>query len=183
MHIPDDPPEHVWRWRFLAVAMIVVSSALHIAYLVHDCPLDLAPDEAHYWDWSRHLDWSYYSKGPLVALLIRAGCELFGPWSRALTGTDMLAVRMPAVVCGSLLLAAMYVLTAQVFRREKLACAVVALGLTLPVLSAGSLLMTIDAPYSCCWAWALVFGYEAVWRRSAWAWAATGVTVGLGVLA
>src|SRR5437764_14889915 len=114
MHHSDDPPERVWPWRLLAAALILVSSALHVAYLIHDCPLDLAPDEAHYWDWSRHLDWSYYSKGPLVALLIRASCELLGGCSQALIGSEMLAVRMPAVVCGSLFLASLYVLTVQV---------------------------------------------------------------------
>ena len=43
--------------------------------------------------------------------------------------------------------------------------------------------MTIDAPYTCCWGWALVFGYQAVFRGSAWAWPAAGVVVGLGILA
>ena len=80
-------PEHPWRWRLLAGLLILGSAGLRLAYLASNCPLDLAPDEAHYWDWSRHLDWSYYSKGPLVALLIRGSCELFGPWSVALTGT------------------------------------------------------------------------------------------------
>jgi hypothetical protein len=180
---PPTPPERVWTWRTLAALLIVGAAVLRVVYLASFCTLDLSPDEAHYWDWSRNLDWSYYSKGPLVAYLIRAGCELAGPWSEQVTANRMLAVRLPAVVCGSLLLAALYVLAVQVFRREKLACVVVALGLTLPVLSAGSLLMTIDAPYSCCWAWALVFGHEAVWRRATWAWAATGVAVGLGILA
>ena len=36
----------------------------HLHYLTHDCPVDLSGDEAHYWDWSRQLDLSYYSKGP-----------------------------------------------------------------------------------------------------------------------
>ena len=88
---------------------------LHLAYLAWDCPLDLAPDEAHYWDWSRHLDWSYYSKGPLVAWLIRASCELVGDWSEQHTGSLTFAVRLPAVLCGSLLLVSLYVLTVQVF--------------------------------------------------------------------
>src|SRR2546429_6230586 len=105
----------VWRWRALAALLIVGAAVLHVVYLACDCPLDLAPDEAHYWDWSRHLDWSYYSKGPLVAWLIRLGCLAAGPWSRALTGSDMLAVRLPAVACGSLLLLAVYALTVQVY--------------------------------------------------------------------
>ena len=63
------------RCRLLAVALIVGSALLRLLYLACNCPLDLSPDEAHYWDWSRHLDWSYYSKGPGVAWLIRLSCE------------------------------------------------------------------------------------------------------------
>src|SRR4051794_29489496 len=157
MPAPDSPsPEPVWPWRLLAVALILASAALHVGYLTHDCPLDLAPDEAHYWDWSRHLDWSYYSKGPLVALLIRGSCELFGPWSEAVCGSPMVAIRLPAILCGALLLTSLYVLTVQTLRNEKLAATVVALALTLPPVVAGASLMTIDAPYTACWGWALV---------------------------
>src|SRR5439155_373752 len=46
------------RCRLLAVALIVGSALLRLLYLACNCPLDLSPDEAHYWDWSRHLDWS-----------------------------------------------------------------------------------------------------------------------------
>src|SRR5437867_2295620 len=127
-----------WLWTLLVFGLILGSAGLRLYYLAHDCPLDLAPDEAHYWDWSRHLDWSYYSKGPLVAYLIRAGCELAGAWSQRLMASEMLAVRLPAVLCGSLLLVSLYVLTIQVFRREALALGVVALALTLPIISAGS---------------------------------------------
>src|SRR5262249_50821923 len=160
-------------WRFLAGSLILCATTWHVVYLASDCPLDLAPDEAHYWDWSRHLDWSYYSKGPLVAYVIRAGTALAGSWSRAVTGTDMLAVRLPAVLCGSLLLFSLYCLTVQIFHREDLAAFAVAVALTIPVVTAGSVLMTIDAPFTCCWGWALVVGYHAVRRDSFWAWFGT----------
>src|SRR5438477_9699895 len=136
-------PENRWLWRCLAAVLILASAALHVLYLIRDCPLDLAADEAHYWDWSRHLDWSYYSKGPLVAWIIRGSCELFGSWSVSLVGSEMLAVRLPAVVCGSLLLLSLYTLTVQVFKNERLALGVVVVGLTVPILAAGSILMTI----------------------------------------
>src|SRR5207248_1817565 len=71
---------------YLAGLLILAAAVFHLVYLAALCPLDLAPDEAHYWDWSRHLDWSYYSKGPLVAWLIRASCELVGSWSEQHTG-------------------------------------------------------------------------------------------------
>src|SRR3954451_22597062 len=103
-----------WTCRVVSLALVLLTVGLRLAYLACNCPLDLAPDEAHYWDWSRHLDWSYYSKGPLVAWLIRASCELFGPLSEHLTGTLALAVRLPAVACGALLLTALYLLTVRV---------------------------------------------------------------------
>src|SRR5438876_1206321 len=102
-------PRESWLCRTTAVLLILLVAAARFLYLLHDCPLDLAPDEAHYWDWSRHLDWSYYSKGPLVAWLIRASTELLGGWSQSVIGNEMLAVRFPAVVCGSLLLLSLYV--------------------------------------------------------------------------
>jgi 4-amino-4-deoxy-L-arabinose transferase-like glycosyltransferase len=163
--------------------LILAAAALHLAYLVFDCPLDLAPDEAHYWDWSRHLDWSYYSKGPLVAYLIRGSIIVFGPMARAWTGSEMPAVRLPAVISGAFLLASLHVLTVQILGRPKWGAAVVASALTLPILSAGSLLMTIDAPYTCCWGWALVLGHRAIFRPAWWAWLAAGFLVGLGILA
>jgi Dolichyl-phosphate-mannose-protein mannosyltransferase len=172
-----------WRARGVALALILAAAALRIYYFGWVGSLDLSPDEAHYWDWSRHLDWSYYSKGPGVAYLIHASCWLFGAWSEGWTGNLMLAVRLPAIACGSLLLVSLYILTVQVFRRETLALAVVVLGLTMPIFALGSSLMTIDSPYCCCWGWALVAGYHAISRRSMAAWVLAGLLVGLGILA
>ena len=168
----------------LAAALILAATALHLGFLASgSCRLDLAPDEAHYWDWSRHLDWSYYSKGPLVAWLIRLSCELFGGWSERVTGGLMFAIRVPAALCGALLLLALFQLARQVLGSARDGLAVVALGLTLPLITAGSTLMTIDAPYTCCWGWALVFAHRAAVGKSRWAWDATGLLVGVGILA
>src|SRR5438309_5053744 len=118
------PDPRCRAWRLLAGFLILAAAALRVLYLAAYCPLDLAPDEAHYWDWSRHLDWSYYSKGPLVAYLIRLG----GAAASALplsARAQALAVRLPAVVCGGLLLASLYVLAVQVYGQRRLAAAVV----------------------------------------------------------
>jgi hypothetical protein len=163
------------RYCAAALTMIVAAAALRLVYLTWFCPLDLAPDEAYYWDWSRHLDWSYHSKGPLVAWLIRLSCELLGD--------TMLAVRLPAVLCGSVLLVGLYALTREIHQSDKLAWVVIAVVLTFPIIAAGSTLMTIDAPFACAWMWALVFGHRAVFRQSLWAWPVAGVFVLLGLLA
>ena len=71
-----------------------------IVFLTVGCDWDLCGDEAEYWAWSRRLAWSYYSRGPLIAWLIRLATELLGGLSLKLTGSLMLAVRLPAVLSG-----------------------------------------------------------------------------------
>src|SRR5262249_13178524 len=66
---------------------------------------------------------------------------------------------------------------------EVLAASVVALALTLPLIAAGASLMTIDAPYTCCWGWALVLLHRAIFRGGTCAWALAGLVLGIGILA
>lgn len=167
-----------------ATALLIVAwVALNLAYLARDCPLDLAPDEAHYWHWSRHLEWSYYSKGPLVAWLIRGSCEVFGGLSVRLVGSEMLAVRLPAVMSGAALLAGLAGLAGGVLRSRRAGLATVALALTMPVVTASAVVMTIDPPFLACWCWALVGVWKATRHGGVRWWAFAGACAALGVLA
>ena len=70
----------IWHGRRAAGWMLVFLvglSLIRVALILYG-PVDLSGDEAQYWDWSRHLDWSYYSKGPGVAVAIRLGTALLG---------------------------------------------------------------------------------------------------------
>lgn len=181
-HAPHPPGLTDRACKQLALGLILLSVVFHVAYLAFNCPLDLSPDEAHYWQWSRHLAWSYYSKGPLVAWLIRASCEVFGPLSESLVGSPMLAVRLPAVACHAALLAGWYVLTARTLKSHRAALAVVGLALTLPPVIAGAVLMTIDPPFLACWTWACVGVWRGLEGNRGW-WLLAGVCSALGVLA
>ncbi|RYG00101.1 MAG: hypothetical protein EON94_10125, partial [Caulobacteraceae bacterium] len=71
------------HWR----AVLLITVALTIVRLVtlFASPLELYPDEAQYWLWSRTLDWGYYSKPPMVAWLIWTTTAIGGdaePWVR-----------------------------------------------------------------------------------------------------
>ncbi len=167
----------------LAAALIAVSTLASLAYIWCGGPLALSPDEAHYWDWSRHLDWSYYSKGPLVAWLMRASCELLGPLSIALTGDLAAAVRTPTLLCHAALLTGWYVLSAGIFRSPLFGLAVVAFAALLPLVRAGSILMTIDPPLLACWCWALICVWKALEsERVAW-WIGAALLTTVGILA
>ena len=73
-------------WLLLAVLGVILIAFK--AWLLHAAGVDLHFDEAQYWEWSRRLDWSYYSKGPLIAWLIAL--------SEAVLGHGAWQVRLPA---------------------------------------------------------------------------------------
>ncbi|MFQ3651517.1 MAG: glycosyltransferase family 39 protein [Gemmataceae bacterium] len=172
-----------WACPWITLSVLVVTALLRLLLLVAGLGLDLSPDEAHYWDWSRHLDWSYYSKGPLVAWIIAASTALLGPLSESLTGHLTFAIRAPAVVFGTLMLGSLYVLTVQVCMSRRLGLLVVLGALTHPIVTAGSSLITIDSPYACAWGWACVLALHAIRTEALWAWFVAGMLVGLGILA
>jgi len=163
--------------------LLLLGAAAHVWYLINDCPIDLSGDEAHYWEWSRRLDLSYYSKGPLVAYIIAAGRILLADWSRELLGHEVLAVRLPAVFLSVLTGLGIYTLALETGGRPRVALGAVALAFTVPVLAVGSVFMTIDAPLMCCWTWALVCAHRALMQNRRSAWVATGLLVAVGLLA
>src|ERR671939_1885586 len=57
-------------WLFIAALTVIRFSLL--------ATTDLSFDEAHYWMWSERLAPAYFSKGPGVAIAIRASTALFG---------------------------------------------------------------------------------------------------------
>lgn len=61
-------------------AAILLTAGLTLARLValFRTPLELYPDEAQYWLWSRTLDFGYYSKPPIVAWAIWATTHMGG---------------------------------------------------------------------------------------------------------
>jgi len=68
-------------------AAVLLTLALAFARLValFKSPLELYPDEAQYWLWSRTLDFGYYSKPPVIAWAIWATTHMGGdaePWVR-----------------------------------------------------------------------------------------------------
>jgi 4-amino-4-deoxy-L-arabinose transferase-like glycosyltransferase len=163
------------RCRMLLAIVLVLGAVLHVRYLTHDCPIDLSGDEAQYWDWSRQLEPSYYSKGPAVAYIIRASTDLFG--------NTMPAVRYPALLFSIGTSLVTYLLTRELFRSEKLALGAVLLNHIVPMFVAGSVLMTIDPPMFFCWALATWLGARAIFAGKRASWPLAGLAIGLGFLA
>jgi hypothetical protein len=160
-----------WRWTILLVLAV---AAARLAYLALWCPYTLAEDEAHYWEWSRHPGWSYYSKGPGVAWVI---------WlSTRLLGSTEWTVRLPVVVFSAVGALAVAGLARDVSGDKRVGYFAAACFILVPVYQVSGLLMTIDTPYVACWALACWAAWRAFERGSRWAWIGLGAALGAGFL-
>ena len=153
-------------WRSVMLLVLGVA-ALRIVYLAWLCPYTLLEDEAHYWEWSRHLDWSYYSKPPGIAAIIAASTAIFG--------TSEFAVRFPAVLSSVIAALSLAALARDATGDRRAGFFAAALFQLVPLFQSTSLLMTIDMPYAACWSLAAWLSWRA-FARGGW-----GTVVGAGL--
>lgn len=123
------------------VGLFLLLFILRVAVLL-SASTALSPDEAYYWTWSRALDIGYYSKGPVVALLIAA--------SRRFFGDTAFAVRLPALICASASSLIFYAVLRRIYTPRLSLLAWLALN-SMPIFCASAVLMTTDAPLLLCW--------------------------------
>jgi undecaprenyl-diphosphatase len=160
--------------RHIVILMLALAavSLFRVCYVVSG-PFDLSGDEAQYWDWSRHMDWSYVTKGPGVAAFIWIGRQFFGETA--------LAVRGPAVVLAffsSLLLLRLGKRLAD----EKTGAIAAGLFQIVPIYAAFSVGMNTDPPLIFFWLASLLLLHHAMTSTARWPWLLMGLMIGLGIL-
>jgi membrane-associated phospholipid phosphatase len=156
------------------LTVFLAAVCLFRIYYILNGPVDLSPDEAHYWEWARRLDLSYYSKGPLIAYLIALGTSVFGD--------NVFGVRITAAALSLLGSIVLYVLGRDLYG-EKVGAWAAALFQVVPLFSVYGVVMTIDAPFVLFWLLSMLLLLRAVRRNSALYWVLLGASVGLGLLA
>jgi dolichol-phosphate mannosyltransferase len=158
------------RARALAVGLIAYAFALRLVYLGS---VELLPEEAYYWNYSRHLDIGYLDHPPMVAWLIRAGTAAFGQ--------SQFGVRVGAMCCGLIASVFVYRLTRNLFD-EATALLALVLAQVLPFFFLSGLLMTPDAPLTAAWAASLYYLERALVAGRSEAWWRAGLALGVGAL-
>lgn len=156
------------------MALVLAVLAARLAYTWLAGVYTLVEDEAHYWEWSRWLEWSYYSKGPGIAWLIRLATEAMG--------TSEAAIRTPAVVASALVAFAAAGMARSIYNDGRAAFVAAAMVCLIPIYQAIALLMTIDGPYLACWAVACWSGLVALRRGGRVSWLVLGVALAFGFL-
>lgn len=86
------------NWSFLIWAIIALTGIRLVTLVLS--PLDLFPDEAQYWDWSRDPAWGYFSKPPLIGWIINASTSLCGHGEACIRATSPLLHGLTALFVG-----------------------------------------------------------------------------------
>ncbi len=142
--------------------------------------LPLAPDEAYYWLWSRHLQAGYYDHPPMVAVFIRAGTLLGGPSAFGIR----LAGPLAAAVGSWLLWRAAEDFCSQLGcnRRQSAGLIAALLFNATLVTGAGAILITPDTPLLLFWSAALAAAGRLLATQNKQWWLGIGAACGFALL-
>lgn len=167
----------IWGPRLWALIGLALALLLYRVWVLHHSGISLFFDEAQYWDWSRSLQWGYYSKPPVIAALIGASTTLFGD---SVIGVKLLAMFLyPATALVIVGLARALWPTSSGVRTGIVAGA---LFLCMPMVGTLGLFASTDAPLLLCWtlaAWSL---WRAQVTNRLHHWVLLGIACGVGIL-
>jgi 4-amino-4-deoxy-L-arabinose transferase-like glycosyltransferase len=155
----------------LAIFLLFAVTAYRLWFITQ---MQLVPDEAYYWLWSKHLAASYRDKGPGIAWTIALGTKLFG--------NTVFGIRFFAVVLSTATGALIFLIARRLYDdRTALWCLLMAF--VMPIMAVGSILMTIDSLSVFFWALAILIFWKAIHRDKISDWFWLGLVIGAGFLA
>lgn len=155
----------------LAALLIIAITLFRLWFCTR---LELVGDEGYYWLCSRHLDLSFFDKGPGAAATIALGTRLFG--------NTVFGVRFFAVMLSMGTGIAVYGLAKMLFSAQ-VAFRSLVMALVIPMFAVGSILMTIDPLSVFFWTVSAIFFWKAVNDYGVLWWIGAGSMIGLGMLA
>lgn len=157
MYVSDSDELTIFGRRpgFWAGVIILGTTLVRVLFLMSG-QVDLVQDEAQYWDWSRTLQLSYFTKPPLIAYIIG-----FWTW---IFGDTAFGVRFGAVLGSFLSQIILYFGIARLFERPKLAVATLVVANTTLLFLVSSIMMTTDNPLLTCWL-AGIFSIYWSWKE------------------
>ena len=136
--------------------------------------LDLFTEEAQYWLWSRNLDWQYYSKPPMVAVLNFLSTGIFGH-------TEF-AIRFIPALFGFLSAGLIYSFAKKVYKSLEIGFWAGVIFLAMPITFLEFTFHTTDTSMSFFWILAWFGLYQAIHSEEKKYWVLTGIATALGIL-
>ena len=156
--------------------ILIIILALIFLYrllVLSNAKVDLYIDEAYYYNWAKHLDFGYYSKPPMLSLLIA-----FTTW---LFGDGVLAIKIGANLVYPITSYIIFLIAKELFD-ERVAFYSAVSFFTLPSIWLSSLIISTDVVLLLFWALAMLFFIKALKSDRLFDWVMAGVFSGFGLL-
>jgi len=140
--------------------------------LIYTVFLPVAPQEAYYWNYSRHPDLSYFDHPPMAAYLIKL---------TTLFGTSPFTVHLAAILMSVLMSMVIYKLTANLFDDKTAFWTTVSINFAF-IYALGGLIITPDVPMLLFWVLSMYACFEISKGNGPFWWILLGIFVGAGFI-
>lgn len=145
-------------------AVLAVTTLIRLAYALK---LPLTGDEAYFWEWGRHPAMGYYDHPPVAGWIL---------WfTRQVLGDTVAAVRIPAVLTGTMVVAVIHRFTLDITGSRRSAALTGLLAMGIPIISVLGIVYSTDTPVLAAGTLGGYFFHRAVNRGDNRAWIWTGV--------
>ncbi len=152
---------------------VLLVGALTLWRLYLSATLELHPDEAYYWLWSRQPDVAYFDHPPMVAWFI---------WLSTRHSDAELWVRLPGTLVALVVSGLIWQLALQLTRSVAVAAGSVLLFNVYPLTLMGLMVITPDIPVFLFWSLSLWLFWQLMRTGQTWLWYALGLSFGLALL-
>ncbi len=168
LHVEQQPGSLL---KPLLLILLVIS--VFRAYCISISHVDLFVDEIQYWWWSKELDWGFYSKPPMIAVMIYLVTSVFGD--------SVFTIKFGAVLIYPVTSLIIYVLGRKLIS-EQVGFWAGVLFITLPGVALSSTISSTDVLLFLFWSSAMLFFIRSC-ENNRWSdWLLCAVVCGLGLL-
>ena len=152
--------------------LIYFISGVTVFRLLYAIILPIAPQEAYYWNYSRHPALSYFDHPPFAAYLIKLTTSL---------GVSNFSIHLAAIILSVLMSLAVYRLASLLFDEKVGFWSVVAINLTF-IYALGGLVITPDGPMILFWVMSMIACYQIDRTGDRIWWILLGIFLGAGFI-
>lgn len=164
--------EHPKQSFFFAAAIILFVTLLRILFL-NASELDLFFDEAQYWFWSKHPDWGYYSKPPMVSWMVWLTTSVCGE------GEACIRLSSPLLHAGTSII--LYFLGKDLYS-TRVGFYSSLTYLLIPAVTLSSGVVSTDPSLLFFWALSLLLFNKAIHKNNLLLWLLAGLSAGFGMI-
>ncbi len=161
------------KYRNIILAFSIIGLIFHVWWIAGK-HLPLNSEEAQYWLWSKHPDWSYYSKPPLIAYVNYLFTKLLG-------NTEF-GIRFFTVIVRFSLPLIHYNLAKALFKNTKIAFWASITLFAMPHYYYVSTVFTTDTLLLFFWPLCMLYSWDAIQKNNWKYWILSGLALGLGII-